>query len=81
MAPRTVRVEEVPDPTLQEPTDAIIEVTATAIRGSDLHLYDHGASLAMKPGDILRLLTCTVRGLQTQGKRRRESGVAAVMVS
>jgi threonine dehydrogenase-like Zn-dependent dehydrogenase len=53
MAPRTVRVEEVPDPTLQEPTDAIVRVTATAICGSDLHLYDHGASLAMKPGDIL----------------------------
>jgi threonine dehydrogenase-like Zn-dependent dehydrogenase len=53
IAPRKISVDEVPDPTLREPTDAIIKVTATAICGSDLHLYDHGASLAMKPGDIV----------------------------
>ena len=34
-----VRVENVPDPVLQDPTDAIIRVTSTAICGSDLHLY------------------------------------------
>lgn len=32
----------VPDPTIVEPTDAIIKITATAICGSDLHLYHHG---------------------------------------
>jgi threonine dehydrogenase-like Zn-dependent dehydrogenase len=53
MGPRKVSVDDVPDPSLQEPTDAIIKVTATAICGSDLHLYDHGATLAMKPGDIV----------------------------
>ena len=37
---RDVRVETVPDPTIQEPTDAIIRVTSTAICGSDLHLYE-----------------------------------------
>ncbi|RZS87155.1 threonine dehydrogenase-like Zn-dependent dehydrogenase [Motilibacter rhizosphaerae] len=37
---RDVRVEEVPDPRIQEPTDAIIKVTSTAICGSDLHLYE-----------------------------------------
>ncbi len=37
---RDVRVEEVPDPTIDEPTDAIIRVTSTAICGSDLHLYE-----------------------------------------
>lgn len=37
---RKVSVETVPDPTLHEPTDAIIEVTSTAICGSDLHLYE-----------------------------------------
>jgi threonine dehydrogenase-like Zn-dependent dehydrogenase len=47
-----VRVEEVPDPTIEEPTDAIIEVTSTAICGSDLHLYRPLAPL-MEPGDIL----------------------------
>ncbi|RKQ36256.1 zinc-dependent alcohol dehydrogenase [Kocuria tytonis] len=34
-----VRVENVPDPVLQDPTDAIVRVTSTAICGSDLHLY------------------------------------------
>ncbi|MBP1134822.1 threonine dehydrogenase-like Zn-dependent dehydrogenase [Arthrobacter sp. PvP023] len=37
---RSVSVENVPDPTIQEPTDAIIRVTSTAICGSDLHLYE-----------------------------------------
>ncbi len=37
---RDVRVEEVPDPEIEEPTDAIIEVTSTNICGSDLHLYE-----------------------------------------
>src|SRR5918994_6457658 len=51
--PKLVRVDEVPDPVVSEPTDAVIRVTATAICGSDLHLYDHGATMMMKPGDIL----------------------------
>ena len=36
---RDVRVESVPDPVIQEPDDVILRVTATAICGSDLHLY------------------------------------------
>ena len=47
-----VRVEDVPDPTLQEPTDAVVEITSTAICGSDLHLYRPLAPF-MEPGDIL----------------------------
>ncbi len=35
-----VRVDEVPDPTIKEPTDAIIRVTSSGICGSDLHLYE-----------------------------------------
>ena len=35
---RDVRVEDVPDPTIEQPTDAIIEITSTNICGSDLHL-------------------------------------------
>lgn len=47
-----VRVDEVPDPKVEEPTDAVIRITSTAICGSDLHLY---AKLypAMKAGDII----------------------------
>lgn len=37
---RNIKVEEVPDPQIQEPTDAIIKVTSAAICGSDLHLYE-----------------------------------------
>jgi threonine dehydrogenase-like Zn-dependent dehydrogenase len=37
---RNVTVEEVPDPVIQEPTDAIIKITSTNICGSDLHLYE-----------------------------------------
>jgi threonine dehydrogenase-like Zn-dependent dehydrogenase len=47
-----VRVETVPDPQLVNPRDAIVEITATAICGSDLHLYDHYIP-SMKSGDIL----------------------------
>jgi len=53
LGPRHLSVDDAPDPQLREATDAIIKVTATAICGSDLHLYDHGASMAMKPGDIM----------------------------
>ncbi len=37
---RDVRVDTVPDPTIQEPTDAVIRVTSSGICGSDLHLYE-----------------------------------------
>ncbi len=37
---RDVRVDEVPDPTIVEPTDAIIRITTTGLCGSDLHLYE-----------------------------------------
>ncbi|MFC4551220.1 MULTISPECIES: zinc-dependent alcohol dehydrogenase [Halorussus] len=47
-----VRVDEVPDPEIVNPHDAIIEVTATAICGSDLHLYD-GYMPTMREGDVL----------------------------
>ncbi len=36
---QNVSVEDVPDPRIEQPTDAVIEVTSTAICGSDLHLY------------------------------------------
>jgi threonine dehydrogenase-like Zn-dependent dehydrogenase len=49
---RDVRVDEVPDPTIEEPTDAIIRVTTTGLCGSDLHLYEVlGAFL--DAGDVL----------------------------
>ncbi|MFA9431015.1 zinc-dependent alcohol dehydrogenase [Egicoccus sp. AB-alg2] len=49
---RDVRVEDVPDPTIQEPTDAIIRVTSSGICGSDLHLYEVLAPF-LEEGDVL----------------------------
>lgn len=47
-----VRVDTVPDPDIVNPRDAIIEITSTAICGSDLHLYD-GVIPGVMPGDVL----------------------------
>jgi len=47
-----VRVEDVPDPEIVNPRDAVIKVTSTAICGSDLHLYD-GVIPGIRPGDVL----------------------------
>ena len=49
---RDVQVIDVPDPVIQEPTDAIIKVTSTNICGSDLHLYEVLGAF-MNKGDIL----------------------------
>ena len=43
---RDVRVEEVPDPISQEPTDAIIRITSSGLCGSDLHPYETPAAVA-----------------------------------
>ncbi len=47
-----VKVTEVPDPRIEEPTDAVVRVTSTAICGSDLHLYKVLAAY-LTPGDVL----------------------------
>ncbi|ELY57408.1 zinc-dependent alcohol dehydrogenase [Natronolimnohabitans innermongolicus] len=47
-----VRVDEVPKPEVVNPSDAVIEITATAICGSDLHLYN-GYMPGMREGDVL----------------------------
>jgi threonine dehydrogenase-like Zn-dependent dehydrogenase len=49
---RNVAYSDVPDPTIQEPTDAIVQVTSTGICGSDLHLYEVMAPY-LEPGDVL----------------------------
>ena len=49
---RDMRVEQVPDPKILNRRDAIVRVTATAICGSDLHLYN-GFMPTLKSGDVL----------------------------
>lgn len=47
-----IRLDEVPDPKIQQSTDAIIEITSSAICGTDLH-FVRGTVPGMKPGTIL----------------------------
>jgi threonine dehydrogenase-like Zn-dependent dehydrogenase len=49
---RDVRVDTVPDPAIQQPTDAIVRITSSGICGSDLHLYEVMGPF-MGEGDIL----------------------------
>jgi threonine dehydrogenase-like Zn-dependent dehydrogenase len=46
-----IRVDDLPDPRIEEPTDAIVRITASAICGSDLHFF-HGKA-PLLPGDAL----------------------------
>ncbi|HEY8590932.1 MAG TPA: zinc-dependent alcohol dehydrogenase [Naasia sp.] len=68
---RNVSVEEVPDPRIEEPTDAIVRITSTAICGSDLHLYelfgpfiDKGDVLGHEPMGIVEEVGAGVTGLR-----------------
>lgn len=54
-----VRVDDVADPRIEHPTDAIVRVTSTAICGSDLHLYGVLGPYLAK-GDVL--VVCLVIG-------------------
>src|SRR5215218_6596550 len=49
---RDVRLDEVPDPKVEEPSDVVIKVTSSGLCGSDLHLYEVLTPF-MTPGDIL----------------------------
>ncbi len=52
MGARHVEVDEVPDPTILNGSDAIVRITSTAICGSDLHLFN-GFIPTMRRGDVL----------------------------
>jgi threonine dehydrogenase-like Zn-dependent dehydrogenase len=52
MGTTDVRVEQVPEPTILNPRDAVLRITSTAICGSDLHLYN-GLIPTMEKGDVL----------------------------
>src|SRR3954467_14755601 len=49
---RDVRVDDVPDPKIEEPTDAIVRVTSSGLCGSDLHLYEVLGPF-IETGDVL----------------------------
>src|ERR671914_1110187 len=67
---RDVRVEDVPDPVIEQPTDAIVRLTTTALCGSDLHLYEvlgpfieEGSILGHEPMGIVEEVGSEVTGL------------------
>ena len=67
---RDVRVDEVADPTIEEATDAIVEITTTGLCGSDLHLYEvlgpfmtEGDILGHEPMGVVRAVGSAVTGL------------------
>jgi hypothetical protein len=49
--PRDVAVKDMPDPTIQHPSDVIVRITTTNICGSDLHMYEGRTNL--EPGKII----------------------------
>jgi threonine dehydrogenase-like Zn-dependent dehydrogenase len=49
--PFDVRVEQVPDPSIEAPSDVIVKITTTNICGSDLHMYE--GRTTMEPGRVL----------------------------
>jgi threonine dehydrogenase-like Zn-dependent dehydrogenase len=68
---RDVRVDDVPDPTVEQPTDAVIRVTSSGLCGSDLHLYEvlgpfmeAGDILGHEPMGIVEAIGSKVNGLQ-----------------
>ena len=68
---RDVRVDDVPDPRIEQPTDALVRVTSTAICGSDLHLYelfgpfiDEGDILGHEPMGIVEEVGADVSHIQ-----------------
>jgi len=50
--PKDVRVQDAPDPGIEDPTDAILRVTTSAICGTDLHIY-HDKTPGAEPGMII----------------------------
>ena len=68
---RDVRVDNVPDPSIEQPTDAIVRITSTAICGSDLHLYevlgpflDEGDVLGHEPMGIVEEVGAEVTSIK-----------------
>ncbi|MES1026419.1 alcohol dehydrogenase catalytic domain-containing protein [Gloeocapsa sp. BRSZ] len=47
-----IRLDDVPEPKIQEPTDALVRLTSSAICGTELHMV-RGTFTGMKPGTIL----------------------------
>jgi len=78
-----IRLEDVPEPVIKESTDAIVEITASAICGTDLH-FVRGTVTGMKPGTILGHeavgIVCDV-GIDVHNLRRGDRVVVAPTIA
>ena len=70
---KDVRVDEVPDPVIQHPGDAVVRVTSTNICGSDLHLYEPLGPF-MHAGDILGHEFCGIVDEMGPGVKNLKKG-------
>ena len=69
-----IRVDEVSDPGIVEPTDALVRVTLASVCGSDLHFFRHGSSLGFQAGErvghefmgIVEAVGSDVRGVRPE---------------
>ncbi len=75
--PDQVRVDERPEPTLEQPDDAILRVTTSAICGSDLHLV-RGRLPRVRPGTVIGHEFCGEVVAVGEGVRRHRPGDPAV---
>jgi threonine dehydrogenase-like Zn-dependent dehydrogenase len=83
---REVRVEDAPDPVIEEPTDAIIKITSSGLCGSDLHLYEVLGPY-LRPGVVPFQIACgscftCSEGLHTQCETTQvtEQGMGAALI-
>jgi len=81
-APRDIRVEDVPDPTIVKPTDALVRVTAACVCGSDLWPY-RGINAVTEPTRIGHEFVGIVEevGAEVRGLRKGDFVVAPFMYS
>jgi len=79
-----VRVEDVEEPTILAPTDALVRITMAAICGSDLHVYHVGGAFGFEPGTRLGhefIGTVEAVGSEVTGFAAGDRVLAAVLVS
>ncbi len=79
-----VRVDDVPEPTIQAPTDAVVRVTMAGICGSDLHVYNAGAAFGFAEGTRLGhefIGTVEAVGAEVAGVRPGDRVLSSVSVA
>ena len=74
--PQDVRVEDVDEPSLVEPTDALVRVTMAGICGSDLHIFNAGAAFGFPEVSV-----SSANAIRYTDRRATSSGMSAARSS